>query len=269
MTEKSIPWSGISTGHAGPYTDNDWSDVWRKLFTIDRTVEGVLGGYANCLNVTNPAGATIRVASGAGMVDGKFYENTANIDFTISAPGVGTSRYDLVVLRKTMTAQTVKAAILTGVEDVAPSVPALTQDSATIYEVAIAKIYITDVPVITITEMRKYLTFASNRIDKRQGGSATVWATSGTITYNPGITYVQLGANTITIAGGAYRGSVAVTFPQVFSYTPVVFANCSNDDYITQITVNAANGCTIAACQKNDAVGAITLTVYWLAIGPR
>lgn len=269
MTEISIPWSGIATGHAGPYTDNDWSDVWRKLFTIDRTVEGVLGGYANCLSITNPAGATIRVASGAGMVDGKFYENDGNIDFTIAAPAPGKNRYDLVVLRKTMATQLVKAAILTGVEDAAPAVPSLTQDSATIYEVAIAKIYITDVPVITITDMRTDLTSPSNRIDKRQGGSATVWRTSGATNYTPGITYHQLGANQVVLGGGDYTGSVTITFPVAFVQAPMVFVNCNDANYIAQPITVSTTQVIITVTHRAATVGAITIYVYWQAIGQR
>jgi len=238
------------------------------MFTADRTVEGVLGGYVNCLNVTNPAGVTIRVASGAGMVDGKFYENDANIDFTIAAPGVGKNRYDLVVLRKTMAEQIVKVAILTGVEAVSPTVPALTQNPATVYEVAIAKIYITDVPVITLTDMRNYLKFALAKVDNRQGGGLG-WTTSGTVNYMPGAVQFEAGCNTISIGGGAYVGTITVTFPKAFGQVPLVFVSGNNQDYIITPTIISAIQVTITATHRLSTVGAVTIVVYWFGIGPR
>lgn len=117
----------------------------------DRTTQGYIEGYLNELAVSNPAGNTIRVASGAALVDGKFYDNDNNVDNAIATPAALT-RIDRVVLRKSWAAQTVRVVILTGVEG--GGVPALTQVDGTTWEIPLAQVSITTVPVITITDER-------------------------------------------------------------------------------------------------------------------
>src|SRR3990167_10954137 len=113
MAELSKPWAGIVTGDAGPYSDEDWSDIWRKLFQVDRTTEGVVRGYANQLAVSGTS-SPIAVATGAGMVDGKFYENDTAASVAMSTPAGGT-RIDRIVLRKSWSAQTVRITRIKGV----------------------------------------------------------------------------------------------------------------------------------------------------------
>ena len=135
MTQISWFWSGIATGDStsAPYSDDEWSDIWRKLFTRDRTAEGVVGGYANELEVTNPAGTTVRVATGAALVDGKFYETDANVDNAAGAAG----QYTRIVLRKSWAAHTVRVASL----GPGGAQPALTQTDGTTWEIPLATIY--------------------------------------------------------------------------------------------------------------------------------
>lgn len=152
MTQSSLPWGGTATGDAGPYTDDQWSDTWRKLITRDRTLEGVLPNYLNELAVTNPASLTIRVASGGAVVDGKFYDNTANVDFGGAAPGGG-SNYYTVVLDKDFSAQTVRLNML-GPNPSAP--PTVTQSDGVTWEIAIATVEITSGSVVTVTDARVY-----------------------------------------------------------------------------------------------------------------
>ncbi len=152
MAETSLPWGGIAVGDSGPYTDDQWTDIWRKLFTRDRTLEGVLPDYLNELAVTNPAGVTIRVASGGAVVDGKFYQNTANVDFAGAAPGGGSNFYT-VVLDKDFAAQEVRLSLL-GPNVVAP--PAVTQVDGVDWEVAIYTVEITSGSVVTVTDVRIY-----------------------------------------------------------------------------------------------------------------
>jgi hypothetical protein len=152
MAETSLPWGGIAVGDAGPYTDDQWTDVWRKLLTRDRTLEGVLPDYLNELVVTNPAGATIRVGTGGAVVDGKFYDNSANVDLAGAVPGGGSNFYT-VVLDKNFAAQTVRASLL-GPNVVAP--PAVTQADGVDWEIAIYTVEITSGAVVTLTDVRVY-----------------------------------------------------------------------------------------------------------------
>lgn len=152
MVETSLPWGGVAVGDAGPYTDDQWTDIWRKLFTRDRTLEGVLPDYLNELVVTNPAGATIRVGTGGAIVDGKFYDNSANVDLAGAVPGGGSNFYT-VVLDKDFAAQTVRASLL-GPNVVAP--PAVTQADGVDWEIALATVEITSGGVVTVTDVRVY-----------------------------------------------------------------------------------------------------------------
>ncbi len=151
MTEISYFWGGTSPGDAvnAPYDNDEWSDLWRKLFMRDRTIQGVLESYTNGLVVTNPSGNTLRVATGGALVDGKFYENDANVDNSIATPSVST-RIDRVVLRKSWAAQTIRVAVLTGVEG--GGVPTITQTDGVTWEIPLAQASITTAPAITLTD---------------------------------------------------------------------------------------------------------------------
>lgn len=154
MTEKSWFWGGTTPGDAAdaPYDNDEWSDLWRKLFMTDRTTQGKLEGYENELLVSNPSGNNIRVATGAALVDGKVYETDANVDNTISTPAVST-RIDRIVLQKSWSAQTIRVAVLTGVEG--GGVPTVTQTDGVTWEIPLAQVSITTGAVITITDERQ------------------------------------------------------------------------------------------------------------------
>lgn len=155
MTERSYVWahSSVGDGVYSPYDNDEWSDIWRKLFQKDRTAQGPIEDYENELEVSNPAGTTIRVATGAALVDGKFYETDDNVDTVIVAPAVAT-RIDRVVLRKSWAAQTVRVAILTGVEG--GGLPALTQAEDATWEIPLAYYSITTGSAITISDEREF-----------------------------------------------------------------------------------------------------------------
>ena len=133
MTETSYLWTD-STGDGGPYDRNDWDDILAILAAGNG--DGVIGGHTNELAVSNPSGKTVRVATGAGIVDGKLYQNTANVDLTPTTPSVGTTGFR-VVLRKGWTAQTVRAAIVMNT-DGNSAAPALTQTDGTTWEISLA-----------------------------------------------------------------------------------------------------------------------------------
>jgi len=156
--ESSEYWSGTTVGDAtlAPYDDDEFSDNWALLHTYDRTTQGVINTanptYSSMLACTNPSGTTIRVANGAALVDGKIYKNTANVDFSVTAPGAGTNYYT-IVLRKSFAAQTVRLVLL-GPDAV--SFPTVTQNDGTTWEIALWTVSITNASVITITDVRVF-----------------------------------------------------------------------------------------------------------------
>jgi hypothetical protein len=169
MTEASIWWGGTVIGDHGTYTDDQFSDFICSLMQSDRTTQAPLYGLLNSLAITNPAGTTIRVASGKAIVDGKGYTNTANVDFSVTAPGAGFNYYT-VVLRKSWAAQTIRLVML---GPSALAYPMVTQTDGTTWEVTIAQVRISNASVITITDTRVYCT-PSKQIDTSQIGSGQI-----------------------------------------------------------------------------------------------
>lgn len=151
MTQISRPWGGIVTGDAGPYSDDQWSDMYNHFFALDRTNEGVFFGILNNLNVTGVA-SPVAVASGAAVVDGKYYLSDASENVIIPTPA-GATRIDRIVLRKSWAAQTVRITRIAGAEGGAA--PAITQLDGTTWDITLAQASITVPGVITVTDERK------------------------------------------------------------------------------------------------------------------
>jgi hypothetical protein len=99
------------------------------------------------------------------------------------------------------------------------------------------------------------------QIYRRQGGSATVWATAGTTTYTPTTVRIQCGVATIGAGGDN------VVFPEAFSFAPVVVATFA--DYQTRfVVVDAIIATQFAAYVLDDDGSASTGDINWIAIGP-
>ncbi|MBA7515240.1 hypothetical protein ES705_07279 [subsurface metagenome] len=155
MTEYSRPWAGTTTGDAGPYSDDQWTDLWRYFFLFDRAAEGPIVGI---LNELEPTGVTSPVAvnTGVAMVDGKFYLNDASEeDVTIPTPTTN-PRIDRIVLRKGWTAQTVRLYRIAGTEDPSPSPPSIDQTDGVTWDVMIAQVHITTSGTVTVTDEREF-----------------------------------------------------------------------------------------------------------------
>jgi len=82
-------------GDSGPYSSLQWRTLFKTMFTNDDN-QGPVAGYEDELEVTNPIGKTIRVASGAAVVGGNIFFNSADVEFSPPNPA-GAARYDYVV----------------------------------------------------------------------------------------------------------------------------------------------------------------------------
>jgi len=174
--EFSLPWGGIVIGDAGPYTDDDWSDVWRKLFTVDRTAQGVLRNYGNMLAVSGIV-SPVSVATGAAVVDGKYFENDAALNVVVPTPAVLT-RIDRIVVRKDFANQTARVTRVAGVEGA--GAPALVQIDGVTWDIPLAQASITIAAAITLTDERVFIRSAIGQVTDRgvvinlNGGGALV-----------------------------------------------------------------------------------------------
>jgi len=91
MAQSSLPQAGnqITTPayvDAGPYTGDQWAQLFRILFTTDQqTTQGVLRGVDNELAPTNTATRTVNIATGAGFVNGHLLINDAATAIAVDA----------------------------------------------------------------------------------------------------------------------------------------------------------------------------------------
>lgn len=157
MAEKSLFWTD-STGDGGPYSQTQLAEWLEYLFTTDQAAtEGVLEGADNELAVSG-ASSPVAVATGAAIVKGRWYRNSAAVNVAVASPAAAT-RIDRIVLRADWTAQTVRIARVAGVEGGAA--PALTQVDGTTWEISLAQVSITTGGAITLTDERAFCHFGT------------------------------------------------------------------------------------------------------------
>ena len=148
MAEESWMWDGAAGGDAGNYSADDW-DNWLELQLIgDKSATaGIRPRYLNELICTSAA-PNVDVASGGATVKGKTYRNTAAVNVNIPIPAVN-PRWDVIVLRATWAAWTIRIARIGGVEG-AGVPPAIVQNDGVTWDLPLANVQITVPGVITI-----------------------------------------------------------------------------------------------------------------------
>jgi len=263
MTEFSMPWSGSSLGDCGPYTDDQWTDMQRKIFQNDRRKDGVILGYGNNLEVINSTLTTMIVKSGAALVDGKFYENTGNVSLPIV---FHVGDFYAIGLSKDFLTQEVRA-FITG-PSIVDGLP-ITQTDGVKWEIKLAEIEMVAGPKIYVYDYRKYISFTSPVIH-RQGYSSTNWysAGAGAIVYNwsPVNSNIQCGEIHVPFIASDLE-KISVVFPKPYHYNPIVLATISNfEDCICFVEVTSLYGVDISV---KSLIGNITdtVTVFWMSLG--
>src|SRR5512139_978715 len=169
MTESSRFWNtnNIGDGPTGGF-DRDAIAAWlRNIWAQGGS--GVLRGVLNELAATGTA-SPIAVNTGAAIVYGLYYWNTASVNLTVTTPSGGTTGLR-VILRASWSAQTVRLVAVRNTDGVA-AIPALTQTPGTTYEISLATGTITTGGVITLTDDRSYAIYS----DSQQSDRLTVLA---------------------------------------------------------------------------------------------
>ena len=160
MTQRSLFWDGEVLGDCGPYVSAQLHDQMFRSVTGCTGDYGVLFNWRDNLEVTGTS-APISVASGAAVVYGTFYEADTAVSISVSNPASGYSRYDVIVVRRDASAQTVRIGVVTGNQSTGtPTVPSLTQDASATYEIPLANILVEDTGVITVTDAREFAQFS-------------------------------------------------------------------------------------------------------------
>jgi hypothetical protein len=159
MTESSRYWNTNNVGD-GPTAGFDRDAVAGWLRNIwARGGSGVLRGVLNELAATGTA-SPIAVNTGAAIVYGLYYWNTASVNLTVTTPSVGTTG-GRVILRASWSAQTVRLVAVRNTDGVA-AIPSLTQTPGTTYEISLATFTITTGGVISLTDDRSYAAFSDS-----------------------------------------------------------------------------------------------------------
>lgn len=148
MAEISRPWSGIVLGDSGPYSDDQWTDVWLTLLGPTVASQGVFVDQLNDLDLSGLPATPVSIASGRAMVDGAWYQSDASISVAIPTPGAN-PRVDRLVLRKDWVLQTIRLTRIAGAEAASPVPPVLVQVDGTTWDLPLWQVNVTVGGVIT------------------------------------------------------------------------------------------------------------------------
>ncbi len=148
MTERSRPWTGTVTGDAGPYTDDQWTDVWNSVWAPTIATDGVFIDQLNIFDLSSVAASPVSVASGRALVNGIWYQSDAAESVAIPTPAVN-PRVDRIVLRADWALQTVRITRIAGAEAASPVPPALVQVDGTTWDLPLWQVHATTGGVLT------------------------------------------------------------------------------------------------------------------------
>lgn len=227
MTEISRPWDGISTGHAGPYSSENWALSWRYMSARGAGYPnaGPLLGTGTAPNdglkvqAQSPAAAAVDVLIGSALVAGRWYLNDATKALTIAANASGNARIDTVILRADYSLQTVVLAVLQGTPAASPTPPTLTQTVGVLWEIPLADVAVangfTSIANTDITPRSEwanaphgsFLVAQNNSGGTLTDGQVVIWDTTAdrAVTTTTTVNHVRVaGVVRGRIANGAY-----------------------------------------------------------------
>lgn len=246
MTEISYFWAGTTVGDAtsAPYSDDVFSDKERRMFASYRASRGVLKDDGNELAATGGT-SPVAINTGAAIVDGKFYENTASLNVTVATPA-GATRIDCIVLRKDFAAQTVRITKIAGAEG--GGAPAVTQTDGTTWDLPLWQVSITTGGIITLTDERRFcfLGVAHEQLTPADG-----WCDRRDLE-----TWVYASATTFTIASvdatATFRKGGKLRWKQGGAYKYAYVVSSSYGGGNTTVTVTGGSDYTVANATITD-----------------
>jgi hypothetical protein len=149
MAERSRPWDDIVTGDAGPYSFEQWTDVWKTLLSPVIGTAGVFQDQLNALDLSGLPATPVDIASGRALVNGIWYESDASEAIAIPTPAAN-PRVDRIVLRADWALQTVRLTRIAGAEAAAPVPPAIVQVDGVTWDLPLWQVHTTVAAVITV-----------------------------------------------------------------------------------------------------------------------
>lgn len=144
------------------YSDSDFA-----AYFADFIRNGVYAKCASSLQVTENHNMTLKVCSGVGFINGRWYRSNDDENITV-APADGTySRYDRIVLRCDYAARSVYLFDIAGSPAASPVTPDLVRNGS-FFDIALATVF---VPQATVTIKQE------NISDTRGDNSVCGWVT--------------------------------------------------------------------------------------------
>lgn len=229
MTVTTILWAtnGTGDGTSGGYTDVQTQRFFRQLLMSDPTVQGVIAAAENELAPSVTDTSEITVATGAALIYGLHLHSDAATVLTL--PTVAGDTGGVVWAGIDWTTQTGEVNVTQNTAG-NPAIPALVQTNLTEWQIPICSYVVDSAGAVWttaakttagVTDLRRFVGLAGLRMEYRQGGSATAWATAGATDYRVNgsdVKYYQ-GAQQTNLSGVR-----TITFPVAFTYTPIVRA---------------------------------------------
>jgi len=188
MAENSWCYNCDVGGDAVAIDQREWNFVRGVLSHGDRTLDGILyvqnqtdpvttNGLNGLAAVSNPAGSTVRAASGVALVNGYVWWSDGDVDFSFT--GGQANATDLLVLRSTPATGLVR---LARVQAAAPATTATVTQTAATWEIAIAEVLLDGSGNFSaLTDVRK-LALPKGAVIPL--GTANGTGASGTITFS-------------------------------------------------------------------------------------
>ena len=161
MAQVSQFWGGTTIGDTGPYSIDQYNHPFHTLVSNGSADAGIAVRYLNQLTGTTTGlrANGVDILSGAALVRGIWYTNTATINHALPAVGAGMERTDLIVLRASWSAQTVRQVRLVGTEYIlgSPNVPpALTQTDYVTWEIPLFEVNVTTGNDVSLADRRRF-----------------------------------------------------------------------------------------------------------------
>ena len=137
MSEQSMPWDAEEEN--GVYDRVFYSEDFAAMFSAFWG-NGVFDNPTDALQVVSKGnGMEVSVLTGRGHINGHFYVNTADKDFTVPEASSSNARIDCIILRMEAAKKTITLQYVTGVPAVMPTAAELVR-TETIYDLRIAEI---------------------------------------------------------------------------------------------------------------------------------
>lgn len=207
MAIYNFPWTGRTTGKAGPYTDATFARMMRDVFNnylspnsgvVPDTGDGVNDSLS--VQQTAVASTSVRVRPGSAFVAGRWVMLDDDEVLPVTSNSSGFTRKDLVVMRSNSATQEIEPFIIDGTPSGSPVIPSPVQSGS-----------IFDIPLAVLTVASGFTSIVTGNIDN----TVREWFR---------VAPVELGGTGLDeiAAGQLVAGSAAQTMVQIAA--PVDFA---------------------------------------------